>query len=102
MVGRFHLSTRATRVMGPTGLIALVNFFAFVLISTYLGGDAINGHISGGKYFVCGHGLCTQVTSSVWHYSYWHALATIGSVLLVLAESAYFRCTGDIESSATK
>ena len=86
--------------MGPTGLIALVNFFAFVLISTHLGGDAINGHVSGGSYFVCGHGFCTQVTRSVWHYSYWHALATIGSVLLVLAENAYFWWTGDIRSSA--
>lgn len=86
--------------MYATALIALVNFFVFLLISTYLGGDAINGHISHGNYFVCGHGFCTQVTRFVWRYSYWHALATIGLTLLVAAGSAYFWRSGDPRSSA--
>ena len=100
MAGLEYQSTRAKRVISPTAFIALVNFFAFLLISTYLGGDAINGYTAHGDFFVCGHGLCRRVTSSVWHYSYCHAIATIGLMLLTLAETAYFRWTGDIKFSS--
>ncbi|HEX5460191.1 MAG TPA: hypothetical protein VFX20_09485 [Steroidobacteraceae bacterium] len=87
-------STRARRVVYFTACVALVNFFAFVLIGTYLGGDAINGHITNGAFFLCGHGVCTRVTGSVWHYSYWHALTTIGLVFLAVTETAYFGWRG--------
>lgn len=96
MVNSVYTSTRARRVIYPTACVGLINFFAFVLISIYLGGDAINGHRAEGSFFLCGHGHCTRVTASVWHYSYCHALATIGLMLLVAAETAYFWWRGDI------
>jgi hypothetical protein len=90
-------SKRAKWVMYPTTALAMINFFAFVIGSVYLGGDALNGHVHAGHYFVCAHGSCTEVSRTVWHYSYWHAYASFGGILLMLAETALFLNTGDIK-----
>ncbi len=92
-------SKRAGWVLYPTIGLAAINFFSFVFASAYLGGDALNGHIQAGHYFLCVHvhGHCTEVSSSIWHYSYWHAVSAIGGFLLVFALTALFLNTGDIE-----
>ena len=78
--------------------VALVfpNFVAYWLIAQYLGGDALNGYARAGHYFLCAHGGCTEVTPSVWNYSYWHAVTAIGGIYLVFFEMALFVTTGDI------
>lgn len=93
---RVH-SRRAKWVLYPTSVLVLINFFAFTGGSFYLDGDALNGYMKAGQYFVCAHGHCAQVSSSIWHYSYWHAVTALGGILLVFAEMAVFLNTGDIE-----
>lgn len=47
-----------------SGLLFLVGFPSFIIFFVYsvlLGGDALNGHISGDKHFVCAHGECKEV-----------------------------------------
>jgi hypothetical protein len=90
-------SKRAKWVVYPTMALAMINFFAFIAGSLFLGGDALNGHVQAGHYFVCAHGSCTEVSSAVWHYSYWHAYASLGGIVLVFAETALFLNTGDIK-----
>lgn len=90
-------SRRAKWVLYPTVVLATINFFTFVGASLYLGGDALNGYTKLGLYFLCAHGHCTEVSSSIWHYSYWHAASALGGILLVFAEAALFLNTGDIE-----
>jgi hypothetical protein len=90
-------SKRAKLVVYPIVGLAAINFFAFVFASVYLGGDALNGHIAAGHYFLCMHGHCTEVSSSIWHYSYWHAASAIDGFLLVFDVTALFLNTGDIE-----
>jgi len=82
--------------MYSTLALAVPNFFAFIIGSLYLGGDALNGYVKAGHYFLCAHGSCTEVVESVWKYSYWHALTAMGGVVLFLAEAAIFVNTGDI------
>lgn len=82
--------------MSITGIVALINFFVFVFVSQYLGGDALNGYIKAGHYFVCAHGGCAEVSASVWKYSYWHALVSMWGILLIFIEAALFVTTGDI------
>jgi hypothetical protein len=82
--------------MYPTLALAVVNFFTFIAGSLYLGGDALNGYVEAGKYFVCAHGSCSEVSSKIWHYSYWHATTAMYGILLVFAEVALFVNTGDI------
>ncbi len=52
--------------------IALINFFAYVGISVYLGGDAVNGTIRNGHYYLMSHGRYTEVSQDVFDYSRWH------------------------------
>jgi hypothetical protein len=89
-------SKRAKWIIYPLMTSAMVNFFAFVLASLYLGGDALNGYVRSGRYFVCAHGACSEVSSTIWHYSYWHAYTSFGGILLVFAVTALFLNTGDI------
>lgn len=90
-------SKRAKWVIYPTAWLAAANFFAFVAGSMYLGGDALNGFIRAGHYFLCAHGSCVEVSKAVWRYSYWHAITATGGILLVVAETALFLNTGDID-----
>lgn len=90
-------SKRAKWVLYPTSVLVMVNFFTFIGASVYLGGDALNGYVQAGHYFLCAHGHCTAVSSSVWHYSWWHAVTALGGILLVFAETAFFLNTGDID-----
>jgi hypothetical protein len=52
--------------------------------------------VRSGRYFVCAHGACSEVSSTIWHYSYWHAYTSFGGILLVFAVTALFLNTGDI------
>ena len=89
-------SRRSKRVMYSTLALVVPNFFAFIIGSLYLGGDALNGYVKAGHYFLCAHGSCTEVAEGVWSYSYWHALTAMGGVLVFLAEAAIFVTSGDI------
>jgi hypothetical protein len=90
-------SKRSKWVMYPTVALALVNFFGFIAGSVYLGGDALNGYVHAGHYFVCAHGSCTEVSPAIWKYSYWHAITAMAGILLVFIEAAVFANTGDID-----
>jgi hypothetical protein len=91
------ISQRAKRVLYPSVIVAALCFLAFVGGSFYLGGDALNGYVRGGHYFVCSHGSCGEVTSAMWHYSYWHAIAALAGIFLVFVEVAILLNTGDIQ-----
>lgn len=56
-------------------LWCMVDFAVFVLVSLFIGGDAINGHILDDHYFVCMHGHCHEVTKTLFEYSRWHAIS---------------------------
>jgi hypothetical protein len=90
-------SKRAKWVIYPLAILAMANFFAFVAGSVHLGGDALNGFTRSGLYFVCAHGGCAEVSRVVWQYSYWHAYASLGGIVLLFAVIAIFLNTGDID-----
>ena len=62
-----------TRVPGVVAAVAVVNFIAFVIGTILIGGDAWNGKIAGGHYFVASHGALTEVSAAVFTYSQWHS-----------------------------
>jgi hypothetical protein len=69
-------------------VIALVNFTAFWLIAVSCGGDAWNGYIKNGRYFLGSHGAYTEVSRTFWKYSYYHVIMTWiahGTVFIGLA-----------------
>lgn len=87
-----NLSKRGKRILIPIALLAFVNFAAFFVIAVSIGGDAVNGRIENGRYFVSNHGVATEVSSAVYWYSYIHVLTvfcthglTVLAVLLLIA-----------------
>ena len=78
--------------------LGLLNFLSYTVIYAYIGGDAPNGKIEEGQYYVKGHflrhgteGHASVVSKATWIYSYLHSISiwpTIGLVLcsmLILA-----------------
>jgi hypothetical protein len=60
-----------------------INLVLFFILTAYLGGDAINGKIIDGRYFLASHGRLTEVSHRVFVYSEVHSVIFI--VLGVLA-----------------
>lgn len=52
--------------------IAIVNFLVFFVVAINIGGDAVNGKIEDGKYYVANHGKYTQVSKALFTYSRFH------------------------------
>ncbi len=71
----------------------IANFAAFVLIGGYLGGDALNGYVKDGHYFVAEHehGHAIEVSRAVYLYSEWHAISVVLSLAVFLAFTAFVR-----------
>lgn len=70
--------------------LAIINFTMFWCIGLYFGGDAISGTVKGGRYYLSNHGELTEVSESVWNYSYYHTISVwithplgIGGMVLV-------------------
>jgi hypothetical protein len=73
--------------------LGLANFVTYTVMYWYLQGDAKNGAVIEGKYYVRGHfireraGLPEEVGRSLWLYSYVHSISiwpTIGAVLVAM------------------
>jgi hypothetical protein len=83
MIGATVSMTRAEKV---AGMLCVTNFVIFVLVAGYFGGDAINGYVSEGRFFLAMNGRVTETSAGVFAYSLWHAKFTIalfGVVLLL-------------------
>jgi hypothetical protein len=56
-------------------IFALAYFFLFVVFSIIIGGDALNGFIEQGHYYVTSHGKNTEVSKFIWYLSRIQAIA---------------------------
>lgn len=66
-------------------VIALVNFFSFVAMAIWKGGDALNGYRKDGKFYLGNKGVYHEVTPEFWWYSYWHlssVMVTHGAIFI--------------------
>jgi hypothetical protein len=69
--------------------LAFLNFMAFVAGTLVLGGDALNGKVVNGHYFLNSHGRHTEVTRATYSYSWWHGASLTASFVL-FAVAAYY------------
>jgi len=70
---RRHLGTIGTAFF----FIAVINFAIYEAVSLKIGGDAINGKVENGHYYVCSHGQYTEVSHEIWNYSNAHAISVL-------------------------
>lgn len=52
--------------------LGVLNFVAMAVGAFMLGGDAVNGKIAGGHFYLAEHGKLTEVSEAVYTYSLWH------------------------------
>lgn len=72
--------------------IGLLNFLSYTVVYAYIKGDAANGRIADGRYYIGGHymlaeGREQEVSKAVWIYSYAHSISiwpTIAMILLAM------------------
>jgi hypothetical protein len=68
--------------LGYRSLVAVcilcgLNFVVFVVIAMAIGGDAVNGKVVGGHFYLANHGRRTEVSEAVFTYSRWHVYSLI-------------------------
>ena len=63
------------RICNVVAVICIANWFAWALISFFVGGTALNGKVDGGKYFFLNHSRYIEVSSNVFEYSRAHGYA---------------------------
>ncbi len=63
---------RLEKICRIIGVVTILNFLIFVVISIIIGGDAVNGHVEMGRYFLSNHGQLTEVSYPVFVYSKIH------------------------------
>jgi hypothetical protein len=95
---RRRMFTIATRLLSKLAavvtVVGLLDFVSFLIGASYLGGDAVNGKIDGGRYYLYGpyHGMkgYHEVSQAVFDYSRWHAysLMIIWPLMIVLSIAA--------------
>jgi hypothetical protein len=76
--------------------LGLANFVSYTITYGYIGGDAKNGEIRNGQYFVRGHfihfrqnpdGNETEVSRRVWMYSYIHSITIPMTVAAIIVST---------------
>lgn len=70
-------------------VVGFVNFFLFFAESLILGGDALNGFVRDGHYYLANHGSLTEVDQATWELSRFHATSVFVTHPLALAGMAY-------------
>jgi hypothetical protein len=58
-------------------VVAMVNFTAFFIAALVLGGDALNGKVEDGHYYLRNKRKYTEVSRDVWLYSRAHAISVL-------------------------
>jgi hypothetical protein len=86
------------RLCFMAGAFAFLNFAIFFAGILLLGGDAANGGVQNGRYYLNSHGAYTEVSRGVYMHSWWHELSRPFTFAL-FAFVAYFVRTGGLTCS---
>jgi len=78
------MHNRLFRIASWGVTLGILNFILFVAVSLAIGGDAINGGIENGQYYLGGGGQHTQVPYLIYLYSELHAYSVFLSWPLVM------------------
>jgi hypothetical protein len=75
--GASYKCSRWLHVLGAVLFIgAIVNFLIYWHVAVAIGGDALAGRATDGRYYLSSHGRRTEVSESLYRYSYAHTIST--------------------------
>ncbi len=66
-------------------VLAVVNFFAFMIITLLIGGSGVTGKIENGRYYVGSHGIYTEVSQTVYTFTVIHSCSHFPMFTLAFA-----------------
>jgi ABC-type maltose transport system permease subunit len=83
-------------------VVCCLNFVVFFAVAVKIGGDAINGKIVDGHFYLANHEKLTEVSEAVFTYSLWHVrslfithpLAILTGYLMKMEQRERRRLTG--------
>jgi hypothetical protein len=90
---------RARWILSAAVTVAVLNLWAFVAVAFVLGGEALNGRVDDGRYYlsnVSDGKLTVEVSQAVWAYSYVHGVSVIGSHAAMFLAIPVLWLTGDL------
>jgi len=70
------------RSLSAIWALGILNFIVFIIVASLIGGDAGNGKIVGGHFYLASHGKLTEVSEAVFTYSLWHVRSLFVTVPL--------------------
>jgi hypothetical protein len=65
-----------------------INIFIYFSVGSYFGGDAAQGYVRAGHYFICAKGSCREVSRTFWNLSYYQALSALASFAVICVIAA--------------
>jgi hypothetical protein len=80
-------------------LAAMLNFVVFFIVAARIGGDAVNGRVRDGRFYVMNHGRYTEVSERVFTYSRWHVYSIWMTHPLALAAGYWAKRLQQADSS---
>jgi hypothetical protein len=89
-------TVRGRRILLSAIIMAAGNFLGFGVFCAVIGGDALNGSVHGGRYYVSDHGAKTEVSREAWTLNYIHGISAFVTHGLVLVALVLLRVTGDV------
>jgi hypothetical protein len=76
------------------GSIGIINFALFFVIALLIGGDALNGKVEAGHYYLGNHGKYTEVSFIVYAYSTFHTVSLFFTHPLAMIAGLIYFITG--------
>jgi hypothetical protein len=95
---------RARWILSAAITVAVLNLWAFVAGAFFLGGEALNGRVDDGRYYLSNlsdGGPTVEVSHAVWVYSYVHGVSVIGSHAALVLAIPVLWLTGDLRPGRT-
>ena len=78
------------------GLVGVLNFVAYMVVTSRLGGDAINGEERDGHFYLGAHGKKTEVSRATFTLSRYHTYSLwITHPLVIICGFVYVRIAKD-------
>lgn len=78
--------------------VAVVNFFAFIAVTSWLGGDPMNGHAAAGRFYLAMHGHSVEVSEATYFWMMIYTKATIILIFVALIARLDARSAADEET----
>ncbi len=77
-------------VLGILGLVVFLNLVSWLVFCVTQGGDALNGKIVDGRYYLGSHSHYTEVSAAKYQFSRWQTISNMVTLPVVVGGSLLY------------